>query len=1171
MANRSLQASRTALSVLLAVALVPLPTLAGPSTEVASAAPGVTPLYAISAFPTNPTSVWSPSSIALAPDGDVIVADTMNGRIRVLSSTGALKASIGTFGSTLGRLREPKAVALGPDNRIYVADTKNHRIQVFERNGAFVRSWGSFGSALGQMKFPLGIAVDTSGTVYVSDSENDRVQTFTATGVSLAAWGSEGPNPNQFSSPAGIAVDAARNVYVVDSMKNYVKKFGPGPAYTHIANFGYVSGDSGPMRYWFPTGISVTADGTGLIIADTGNSRIERCTLSGTVLEAFGSQPGSLQVGLFLKPGGAAVAQDGTWVIADTDAQRIQRRTPAGAWLAPWSTPSTATPYTSAPEAVTADPNTGVTFVADTGNSRILKYDASGTFLGSIAETGSGPGQVSSPKGLLALHDGQLLVSDTGNNRIQIYDASGAYQSSFGTGELSGPRSLAINSLDTVFVADTGNHRVAKYAPGGGTWSYQSMIGTAGAGNGPGEFNAPRGVSVDGAYLYVADTGNNRVQKFNAASGTLAVASATRAADNSLLAQPASVLATSTGIVVTDTLNRRLVHYDQLLTAVADYDGSDTRVGSMREPASLAAAPGGRMLLLERAGSRVQVLVRDAEPPVTTLTGVPTVPSRDATLTFSAADPGSGVFATYARTDGVTSTVDGPLVLSTDGTHTVSFWSVDYVGNVESEQTTSVVIDRTPPSGTLTLNAGAAFTNSTTVVVASSVEGASAMRFAADVPPTTWVAYAPTGTVTLPDADGAHTVFAEYRDAAGNVRALTGEVTLDRGAPVVVNFDSSTHPVGVPTWGEVALQWDAPADLSGIAGYALSFDQDPSGTPPRSITTTGTTYTFPDVGTGEYYVHIIARDTAGNWGPTVTRAISALSDTLDPVTTATPHQSGATSQTVTISLSATDTISGVDAIHYRRDLGVQQTYTVPIEFADEGTHTLIYWAVDRAGRAETESTLEFIVDRTPAVVTSVSYAQHRFDTHLTVQWPVPSDLSGVVGYAVSITAAAAEAPYAVTTTTPAWRFPRVGTPVRYINVRTLDAAGNWGPTFSAPLKPQPVTLSRPVLTRVAVNPRQTAFVVAGSLSPATATGSVRLVVESSTDGGTTWKRETSKGRSLTLGSEAAYTTRITLARPAPTTTTPKPQPTRWRVRAYYTGNAVLAPGLSPYSAVVIVR
>jgi hypothetical protein len=93
----------------------------------------------------------------------------------------------------------------------------------------------------------------------------------------------------------------------------------------------------------------------------------------------------------------------------------------------------------------------------------------------------------------------------------------------------------------------------------------------------------------------------------------------------------------------------------------------------------------------------------DNEPPLTSFffdegTGKVTLVAVDLPL-----NKGVGVDATYYILDGGTQTTyGGPFPITGDGTHTVEFWSVDNNGNTETHQTTTVLIDTTPPVVTIT-------------------------------------------------------------------------------------------------------------------------------------------------------------------------------------------------------------------------------------------------------------------------------------------------------------------------------------------------------------------------------------------------------------------------------------------------------------------------------------
>jgi len=91
----------------------------------------------------------------------------------------------------------PSSIAIAPDGSVYVADTYNHRIKKFDSNGNFIAEWGSFcvidgysyydiygNDSLvlnypcgdGDFAWPVGLSIGIDGTLYVVDSENNRIQ-----------------------------------------------------------------------------------------------------------------------------------------------------------------------------------------------------------------------------------------------------------------------------------------------------------------------------------------------------------------------------------------------------------------------------------------------------------------------------------------------------------------------------------------------------------------------------------------------------------------------------------------------------------------------------------------------------------------------------------------------------------------------------------------------------------------------------------------------------------------------------------------------------------------------------------------------------------------------------------------------------------------------------------
>jgi tripartite motif-containing protein 71 len=69
---------------------------------------------------------------------------------------------------------------------------------------------------------------------------------------------------------------------------------------------------------------------------------------------------------------------------------------------------------------------------------------------------------------------------------------------------------VATDGSGNVYVADSSNDRIQKFDASG---AFLTTWGSLGSGNG--QFNFPLGVATDGSgNVYVADSGNNRIQKF---------------------------------------------------------------------------------------------------------------------------------------------------------------------------------------------------------------------------------------------------------------------------------------------------------------------------------------------------------------------------------------------------------------------------------------------------------------------------------------------------------------------------------------------------------------------------------------------------------------------------------------------------------------------------------
>ena len=165
----------------------------------------------------------SPTGIAVDPNGNILVADTGNGRIQKFSSSGTSLSTIGTKGSGPGQLGLPRGIAIDRAGNIYVADASNQRVQKLAPNGTFIAEWapGLYG--------PGRIAIGPDDSIYVADQGLFRIVKLSPDGRVHTTWGSKGNADGQFADDASVAVDPSSNkVYVADPINSRIQVFDSG-------------------------------------------------------------------------------------------------------------------------------------------------------------------------------------------------------------------------------------------------------------------------------------------------------------------------------------------------------------------------------------------------------------------------------------------------------------------------------------------------------------------------------------------------------------------------------------------------------------------------------------------------------------------------------------------------------------------------------------------------------------------------------------------------------------------------------------------------------------------------------------------------------------------------------------------------------------------------------
>jgi DNA-binding beta-propeller fold protein YncE len=145
--------------------------------------------------------------------------------VEVFAPDGRHLRTIGTVGNHPGEFLFPTNVAVAPNGNLYVSDTLNSRIQVFDTDGTLVTTFGFLGDVPGGMGKVKGIAFDTFGNLHAVDAQNVYVQMFNARHQPLMAYGGPGKIAELMALPNGIAIDAKNHIFVADFGSNQVKEY----------------------------------------------------------------------------------------------------------------------------------------------------------------------------------------------------------------------------------------------------------------------------------------------------------------------------------------------------------------------------------------------------------------------------------------------------------------------------------------------------------------------------------------------------------------------------------------------------------------------------------------------------------------------------------------------------------------------------------------------------------------------------------------------------------------------------------------------------------------------------------------------------------------------------------------------------------------------------------
>ncbi len=173
------------------------------------------------AAPSAATTLFqSPVALAVAANGDMVVADRLSGRILKTDTRGNLLGSVAYFDPRgLSTTRAPRFVRTDYTGNVYVSDAVNARISIYDSR---LRPVTSLSPPYDALELPegsvSGLAFGNYGEFYVADLVNGRIFRFDASGRYLAQFPSEEEAIPALNRPMGLAYASLDGtIYVCES------------------------------------------------------------------------------------------------------------------------------------------------------------------------------------------------------------------------------------------------------------------------------------------------------------------------------------------------------------------------------------------------------------------------------------------------------------------------------------------------------------------------------------------------------------------------------------------------------------------------------------------------------------------------------------------------------------------------------------------------------------------------------------------------------------------------------------------------------------------------------------------------------------------------------------------------------------------------------------------
>ena len=510
-------------------------------------------------------------------------------------------------------LQEPVDVALTSNGQICVLDSKASKVLIFDEEGTLIREVGSRGSKEGQLRNPNSLTVTPDNVILVADTGNNRVQAFSIDGKYLFGFGNYGEKRGQFNNPMAVITDQNGFILVADKSNKRIQMFSP----------------KGLCRSYLPVEgqpIDIAVDPKNhLYVLLPDQKKVLKILMNEKSQDIFCLAD---KRNYAAKAKGMAVNASGHIFISESLQHSIKKFNDQNKLLHSFGSEGDGRGQFAGPVGI-AIGNSDLIYIADSRNKRVQIFEVKNASQPLSREFQRESHvyyekELTAEKSLFDVHvdnEGKVLAL-AGKGGYLLYkgiDNRIIAEPGKGPGQIKKARAIDFGPDGHIYVADTGNNRVQVFDREG---EYIHSFGKQGSKTG--QFKSPEGIAVNSkGNVYVADSGNHRIQIFNSdgmffhSFGSKSKKVKDQTPQKKTFLNPTSLAIDSKdNLYVVDQENNRIQVFDENGNFIHVFGTLGKNFSQFDRPVDIAIGSNDVIYVAEAGNHRIQIFSKDEPGPI---------------------------------------------------------------------------------------------------------------------------------------------------------------------------------------------------------------------------------------------------------------------------------------------------------------------------------------------------------------------------------------------------------------------------------------------------------------------------------------------------------------------------------------------------------------------------